>query len=52
VKVAYCPSDPDLATLEPGISSEAYWLPGAGLACLLFGLAALIWGVPALTKGF
>jgi len=50
VKVAYCPSDPDLATLEPGITSEAYWLPGAGLVLLLFGLAALVWGAPALSR--
>jgi len=27
------------------------WLPGAGAAFLLFGLAVFIWGVPALTKG-
>lgn len=52
VKVSYCPADPDLAALEPGISPEACWLPGGGLAMLLFGLAALIWGVPALGKGF
>ena len=49
VKVAYRPTDPDLAVLESGIDSDAYWLPGAGLAILLFGLAALIWGVPALS---
>jgi hypothetical protein len=48
VKVAYCPSDPDLAALEPGINTEAYWLPGAGLVILIFGLAVLVWGVPAL----
>ena len=50
VKVAYCPSDPDLAVLEPGINREAYWLPGAGAAFLLFGLAVLRWGVPALAE--
>jgi hypothetical protein len=50
VQVAYCPSDPDLATLEPGVSSEAWWLPGAGLALLLFGVAVLVWAVPALTS--
>jgi hypothetical protein len=49
VTVRYAPDRPDLAVLEPGISSEAYLLPGAGLAFLLFGLAAMRWGVPALT---
>ena len=48
VEVAYSPDDPDLAVLEPGIHSEAYWLPGAGAAFLLFGAAAAIWGIPAL----
>jgi Protein of unknown function (DUF3592) len=42
IQVAYSPADPDLAVLEPGISSEAYWLPGAGAAFFLFGLAALL----------
>jgi hypothetical protein len=41
--VSYCPTDPDLATLEPGINSESYYLPGAGFAFLLFGIAAIIW---------
>jgi hypothetical protein len=40
--VAYSPADPDLAVLEPGISSEAYWLPGAGAAFILFGLLAIV----------
>jgi hypothetical protein len=43
VPVSYCPTDPDLAALEPGINSESYYLPGAGLAFLLFGIAAMIW---------
>jgi len=51
VEVRYKPEDPDRAVLEPGFSSEILWLPGAGLGFLLFGLAALIWGIPALTKG-
>jgi hypothetical protein len=40
--VSYCPTDPDLAALEPGINSESYYLPGAGLAFLLFGIVGLI----------
>ena len=43
VPVSYCPTDPDLAALEPGINSESYYLPGAGLAFLLFGIAVMIW---------
>jgi len=45
VPVSYCPTDPDLAALEPGINSESYYLPGAGLAFLLFGIAAMIWSM-------
>jgi Protein of unknown function (DUF3592) len=53
VEVAYAPDDPDVAVLEPGIGSEAYWLPGAGAAFLLFGAAVAIWGIPALAgRGF
>jgi hypothetical protein len=44
VPVSYNPADPNTAVLEPGSSSEAFWLPGAGAAFLLFGLAALILG--------
>jgi len=43
VSVSYCQTDPDLAALEPGINSESYYLPAAGLAFLLFGIAVLIW---------
>jgi len=43
VPVSYCPTDPDLAALEPGINSESYYLPGAGLAFLLFGIVAMLW---------
>ena len=42
VQVTYSPADPDLAVLEPGITSEAYWLPGAGAVFFLFGLVAAV----------
>ena len=45
VPVSYCPTDPDLVALEPGINSECYYLPGAGLAFLLFGTAVMIWSI-------
>jgi hypothetical protein len=45
VPVSYCPTDPDLAALEPGINSECYYLPGAGLAFLLFGTAVKIYSI-------
>lgn len=48
--VYYNPDDPNLAILEPGIESEAFWLPGAGLAFFLFGLAAALIIVPSLGK--
>lgn len=41
VVVRYKPDDPFEAVLEPGVTSEAYWLPGAGLAFLLFGVGAM-----------
>jgi hypothetical protein len=50
VMVRYSPGNPDLGVLEPGIYREAFWLPGAGAAFLLFGLAVFIWGIPALTQ--
>ena len=42
VPVSYCPTDPDLAALEPGIGRETYYLPGGGAAFVLFGLLALL----------
>ena len=45
VPVSYCPTDPDLAALEPGINSESYFLPGGGLAFLLFGIVVMIWSI-------
>jgi hypothetical protein len=50
VRVYYFPADPDVAVLEPGNNSEGLWLPGVGLVALLFGLATLIWIVPAVAK--
>jgi hypothetical protein len=52
VEVRYHPTDPDRAVLEPGLTWDVLWLPGIGLAFLLFGLAAGAWWVPALTKGW
>jgi hypothetical protein len=50
VRVYYFQADPDVAVLEPGNNSEGLWLPGVGLVALLFGLATLIWIVPAVAK--
>jgi hypothetical protein len=50
VTVSYRPDAPDIATVETGVASEAWWAPGAGAAFFLFGLAALVFGVPTLSK--
>jgi hypothetical protein len=50
IRVFYYPADPDVAVLEPGNNSDGLWLPGVGLVALLFGLATLIWIVPAVAK--
>ncbi len=42
VQVAYCPTDPDLAVLEPGVTNDAYYLPAGG--------AVFLFGIPALTR--
>jgi hypothetical protein len=48
VTVRYAPGRPELAVLEPGVAGEAWLLPAVGAAFLLFGLAVIRWGVPAL----
>jgi hypothetical protein len=35
VPVSYNPSNPATAVMKPGLHTEAFWLPGAGLAFLL-----------------
>lgn len=52
VRVSYFPTDPDVAVLEPGNTGASYWLPGFGLAAVLFSLAVLIFIVPAVAKPF
>jgi len=50
VKVSYSPGNPAIACVETGIGNENYWIPGAGAAFFLFGLAVLVFGIPALTR--
>jgi len=46
VSVYYHPARPDRPVLVPGLSNDAWWLPGAGLVFLLFGLAAWLFIAP------
>jgi Protein of unknown function (DUF3592) len=50
VAVAYSPDNPALSTIETGVGNETYWIPGAGAAFFLFGMAVLLFGIPALTR--
>ena len=48
VSVAYSPGDPDVSVLEPGVDTDALWIPGIGLVALIFGLAAAVIIAPAI----
>jgi hypothetical protein len=44
VPVSYNPSNPSVAVMNPGLHSEAFWLPGAGLAFLVpVALLIFLW---------
>ena len=44
VPVSYNPSSPSVAVMNPGLHSEAFWLPGAGLAFLVpVALLVFLW---------
>ena len=40
IDVSYMPSNPDESLLEPGVKTQAFFLPGFGLVFLSFGLLA------------
>ena len=50
VRVAYGPADADLSALEPGVFSDAYWIPCIGLAVLLFALAVALIIAPSIGR--
>jgi hypothetical protein len=50
-RVAYDPGDADHSVLEPGISPDAYWIPGIGLVAMMFGLAAALILAPVMRQG-
>ena len=50
VMVSYNPGNPAIAVMKPGLHSEAFWLPGAGLAILLPAVLLLIIG-PTVLRG-
>jgi hypothetical protein len=50
VSVVYSPHNPYVSALETGPARGALWLPGAGAAFFLFGLAVFLFGIPALTR--
>jgi len=50
VTVSYAPGNPAISSVETGIVNENYFIPGAGAAFFFFGLAVLVFGIPALTR--
>jgi hypothetical protein len=52
VTVSYSPDNPNLGVLEPGIDSEAYIVPGIGVAVLLFVLAICVFMIPSMLRPF
>jgi len=50
ITVSYAPGNPAISAVETGIANENYWIPGAGAAFFFFGLAVMIFGIPALTR--
>ena len=50
VTVSYFPTDPDVSVLEPGNTSASLWIPGIGLAALLFSMVVFFWIVPSIAR--
>jgi hypothetical protein len=50
VTVSYDPQTPSRGVMKPGLHSEAFWLPGAGVAILLPAVLLLIAG-PMMIRG-
>jgi hypothetical protein len=50
VPVAYRPAAPSISVLEPGVHSDAWWIPSIGMFLLLAGLALAIFAIPAMTR--
>jgi hypothetical protein len=42
VRVAYCPRDPELGVLELDVSSNVYWILGAGVCLVVFTLSGFV----------
>jgi len=51
VRVSHHPADPALATVEPGVDPEAFWLPGAGVAFATAGVLFVVMHRASTTGG-
>jgi hypothetical protein len=49
-RVAYSSADPDIAVLDPGVFSDAYWIPGLGGVLLLLGVGIYLFAISALRQ--